>query len=352
MANQQKKVVVGLSGGVDSSVSALLLQKEGFEVIAAHMIVHPQGFETQKEAQAIAEILHIPFYSFDLTDAFEAQVSIYLKEEYLAGRTPNPCVVCNGKIKFGLFLQEIEKEIGHFDFFATGHYAKIKKLPNGCLTIAKGSDNEKDQAYFLSRLNQNQIAKILFPLHGLKKKEVRSIAEAHHLPCAASKESQDLCTGSYLQYIPKGSGEGIFIEESSGKKVGIHKGIENYTIGQRRGLNIGIGYPLYVSRIDPQSNIVYVDQEEKLLFKKMLISNINWISIKEPKPLWKGEIKIRYRDKGARATLIEIIKEKNQDWAIIEFETPARAITPGQLAVAYEDEALVFSGYIEKALKN
>lgn len=350
MRNQLKRVVVGLSGGVDSSVAAILLKEQGYEVLAAHMVVHPQGFESEQIAKEIACHLQIPFYSFDLIDSFEERVSLYLKNEYLLGKTPNPCVVCNKEIKFGIFLKRIEEKIGSFDFFATGHYALKEQLPNGRFTIFKGTDRQKDQAYFLARLTQPQIQKILFPLHGLQKSDVRAIAEKYQLPCAKSKESQDLCAGSYLQYIQQGSGEGPFIEKNTGKTVGIHKGIEHYTIGQRRGLNIGIGYPLFVTHIDQKKNIVYVDQEEALFAKQMVISHINWIGVFDPELPWKGEMKIRYRDSGTTASLLKVIKEADHYRGVIEFETPVRAITPGQLAVAYKQEGLAFSGFIEKTL--
>lgn len=342
--------MVGLSGGVDSSVAAILLKQQGYKVIGAHMIVHQLQQEATQKAKEITKSLQIPFYQFNLIEEFRNTVGCYIQSEYLNGRTPNPCAICNKEIKFGKFLQAIENEIGHFDFFATGHYAKKIVLPNGRLSVQKGEDKNKDQAYFLSRLSQTQLKKIIFPLYQLKKDEVRSIAAQHNLAVATSKESQDLCIGSYLDQIQGSSGEGDFIQESTARIVGRHKGIEHYTIGQKRGLYITVGYPLYVTKIDVKNNIVYVDKEDKLYSTEMKINNINWIGVENPPLPWNGEIKIRYRDEGTMATLCEFVVDdkSNNSSATVLFKSPTRAITPGQLAVAYDNEGnLAFSGFIE-----
>lgn len=342
--------VVGLSGGVDSSVTAILLKQKGYRVIGAHMIVHEKQTESTSRAKEVASDLQIPFYQFDLISQFKNQVGLYLQSEYLNGKTPNPCAICNQKIKFGKFLEAIEAQVGHFDFFATGHYAKKVVLPNGKISIQKGGDQNKDQAYFLSRLSQAQLQKIIFPLYELKKEEVRAIAASYNLKTATAKESQDLCSGNYLDQIKTSSGEGPFIQESNGKIVGTHKGVEHYTIGQKRGLYITVGYPLYVTKIDVKNNIVYVDTEDKLYSTKMTITDINWIGIDKPSAPWSGEIKIRYRDNGCEGTLTEFCTqpESGKLEATVVFKNPNRAITPGQLAVAYDNEGcLAFSGFIK-----
>lgn len=342
-----KKAVIGLSGGVDSAVAAILMKEAGWDVVGVNMRVHPSQESAIADAKAVAEHLSIPFYSIDLISDFKAHVASYLSSEYLLGRTPNPCVICNQRVKFGHFWEQIEALIGEFDCFATGHYANICQLENGRWTIEKGVDEEKDQAYFLSMLSQEQIQKAHFPLFGLQKYQVREIAATHGLFNSKKSESQDLCTGSYLEHIKKGSGEGDFIEQSTGKVVGRHLGIENYTVGQRRGLNIGIGYPLFVLRIDKLNNQVIVGNDDELLCDRMFISAINWVGVHRPQLPWAGGFKIRYRDSGAMARLIGVEERGDVTWGEIKFDAPVRAITPGQLAVAYDGNKVAFSGFIE-----
>ncbi len=355
MSQSKLRVVVGMSGGVDSAVCALLMKNEGYEVIGVNMIVHP-GNNESKTAKAVADQIGIPFHTINLVDEFKTNVSHYLRDEYLAGRTPNPCVVCNRRVKFGAFWDKIEATIGTFDFFATGHYANIGKTPSGRLTIIKGKDSEKDQAYFLSMLTQEQIAKVKFPLFGLQKADVRKIATEAGLENSQKKESQDLCTGDYLEHIPTGSGVGNFVHIQTGKVLCEHHGIEHYTVGQRRGLNIGgTPNPLYVIKIDRESNLVYVGEEESLLAYEMWISHINWVGEKEPALPWAGRFKIRYRDSGSEGQLVSLEERADRDgnkvhWGKVVFPEGVRAVTPGQLAVAYTGESwnsVAFAGFIE-----
>lgn len=334
------KTAVGLSGGVDSAVCAYLLQQQGDEVIGVTMKLIPGD---NPDARKVAEYLQIPFYEIDLTREYNENIIGYVRDDYQNGRTPNPCVRCNREVKFGLFWEKIKAEGIEFDRFATGHYAIIDYNEKNCRwQLKKGTYAEKDQAYFLAMLSQEQLSKTVFPLGAMTKQQVRETAVRAGLPVAEKKESQDLCVGDYKQFFP-GEDDGPFVELPSGKEVGRHRGIFRYTVGQRRGLNIGIGYPLFVLQIDPATNTVFVGKEEQLMRRTVVIRDVCYGTIGECLPGTEGIVKIRYRDEGRPSR----IREQHSDGTVVlEWDEPARAVTPGQLCVFYQGDYVGFAGFI------
>jgi tRNA-specific 2-thiouridylase len=344
MVFYKKKVLVGMSGGVDSSVAALLLKKSGFEVAGAYMkcwdYEAPEctGSEDERLARITASFIKIPFYVFDFQKDYKKKVFSYFLKEQKAGRTPNPDVMCNRFIKFGLFLKKAE-DLG-FDFIATGHYARIS---NG--KLLKGKDKNKDQSYFLAFIKPNSLKKVIFPLGNYTKIQVRKIAEKAKLPTAFKPDSQGICfigevkMENFLKkYLKQKIGP---IVDESGKVIGKHKGVWFYTIGQRRGIELSQG-PYYVLQKNFKKNILVVTKDEKKLFKKELIAKkINWLckDLNKSLPL-RVSVMIRYRQKPALATLFY-----NKTAKII-FDKPQRAITPGQIVAFYKRQRLLGGGII------
>lgn len=338
------KIAVGISGGVDSSVAAWLLKKEGHDVVGIWMNLFGND-SLAKDAERVANYLDIPFFKVDLQSEYNEIVVSYIKEEYSLGKTPNPCIMCNRGVKFGLFIDKALSIGIEFDYFATGHYSIIEynKITSRYL-LKKGIHEGKDQAYFLSMLNQKQLGRILFPLGGKMKSEVRKLAEEAGLFTTDKRESQDLCSGDYRDFIDKSRGPGNFIDDK-GSILGQHKGIENYTIGQRRGLGISSSIePYYVIEIKPENNEVLLGFNNDLLNKGMIVSNCNWISCSKPVFPIKINAKIRYRDNGAPA----VINEIKEDLLEVNFFQERRAVTPGQFAVFYDGDTVVGAGIIEK----
>jgi len=336
------RIAVGLSGGVDSSVAALLLKNAGHEVVGINMKLL-KDMETS-DAEKVAKHLEIPFQSIDMTDLYREKILRYIQEDYSSGRTPNPCVRCNRELKFGLFLDRAMEQVGRFDRFATGHYARIQELESGRLALYKGTYAEKDQAYFLSLLSQEQLKRILFPLGELSKPDVRKMASEAGLFTAEKGESQDLCIGEYRNFLGETSGRGNFVDKN-GKVLGQHKGIEHYTVGQRRGLNIAAGYPVYVISINSRENQVVVGPDEDLFSEEMTIAQVNWGSVESPELPWKGSVKVRYRDQGVDAWLEEALEGGRFR---IRFSEQRRAVTPGQLGVMYDAQgAVALAGIIQ-----
>jgi len=338
------KIAVGISGGVDSSVAAYLLKKEGHDVIGIWMNLF-NNISLSEDAEKVCKFLEIPFYKINLESEYKNIVINYIKSEYASGKTPNPCVMCNKGVKFGLFIEKALSLGIDFEKFATGHYSIIEyNKKTDRYILKKGSHKGKDQAYFLSMLSQKQLGNIIFPLGGKTKPEVRKIAKEAGLFTNSSKESQDLCSGDYREFIDKSKGPGNFIDENS-LILGKHKGIENYTIGQRRGLGISSSTePYYVIGIKPLSNEVVLGFNNDLLNKGMLVYKCNWISCSKPVFPMTVDAKIRYRDNGAPAILTE--SEGNR--VEVTFFDERRAVTPGQVAVFYEQDTVVGSGIIEK----
>lgn len=345
------KIAVALSGGVDSSVVAALLQKEGHEVIGITMKMgenkdpdlYCANNASINDAKKIAEHLNIPFYTVDVTKEFEKNVLNYIKSDYLNGRTPNPCVFCNRKVKFGAFISNALKLDLDFEYIATGHYAKVEYDNNlKRYLLKKANFLKKDQSYFLSMLTQEQLSRVIFPLGTVASKdEVRKIAKELKIPVFAKKDSQDFLSGGYLKIIEKEEQPGDILTVD-GEKLGTHNGIWHYTIGQRRGLGIAYHYPLYVINIIPENNSVIVGPKDKLLHNNFTVTNINWIVKSDNKPI-HAKTRIRYAHKEADS----IIYPENNNKAEVKFNAPQSAITAGQVAVFYSDDIVIGGGIIE-----
>ncbi len=337
-----KKVAVGLSGGVDSSVAAYILKESGYDVTAVWMDITGNP-EAGNDAEKVSDFLDIPFYRIDLKEEYNRSVITYVNSEYLSGRTPNPCVMCNRNIKFGVFLDKAMKSGVEFDYFATGHYALISKnSTTGRYSLKKGLSS-KDQVYFLSMLRQSQLERLIFPLGEMNKAQVREIAENIGLFTAMKKESQDLCTGDYRDFITSKPGTGNFVDKD-GNILGKHKGIEHYTIGQRRGLGISSSTePYYVTQIIPEENTVVLGFDGDLKSTEMTVNNTNWLPFTEPDLPMNVTCKIRYRDNGAPA----VIADRTSDGKYrVLFKEERRAITPGQIAVFYDSNEVIGAGII------
>lgn len=342
-----KKVFCAISGGIDSSVAAAILKKEGFDVIGVFLNFAnlPNFEEAEIRAKKVARTLGIPFYVFDLRKEFKKEVINYFLKSYKKGITPNPCVICNKKMKFGLFLKKALK-LGA-DFVATGHYARVKRENSGLVKLLRAKDKERDQSYFLWMLNQNQLKRILFPIGDLNRVEVEFLAKKFKLPVLRAKKSVEICfiqksVNDFLKkYLKEKPGK---IVDKKGKILGEHQGLWFYTIGQRKGILLS-GGPYYVLDKDLKRNILIVTKEEKDLLKKELIAkDVNWISAKEPKLPFKAKAKIRYRQNLAKVKIRKRLKDKTY---LIEFQSPQRAITPGQSVAIYKGNEVLGGGIID-----
>ena len=345
----QKKVIVGLSGGVDSSVAAYLLKQQGYKVIGLHM--RGENPETREEdenrVKELCSELKIECVVVDYKDHMQ-KVKDYFINEYLSGRTPNPCVVCNKEVKFKPFLDYVEKF--QADYFATGHYAVVEHTDNGHF-LKKAKDVNKDQSYFLCQLSNSQLSKVLFPLGNLTKSEVRKIAEENNLVTQATKESYDVCflgSQKFKDYMNKNHPEnsGNIVDVKTKKIVGTHTGISKYTIGQRRGLNIGgkNGFDLdrwFVTGKDLKTNTLFVScGETDVLFSSgCLVTNFNWLT-KKPDNQFNCFVKLRYRQ-ADQETKVSIIDEKT---ICLDFKEKQRAVTIGQFAVLYDESGVCLGG--------
>lgn len=358
-----KKVLVGMSGGIDSSVTAMLLKNQGFDVIGATLKIWEEGEYLDGEwherscckiglARFAAENLKIPYHIWDAYKEFKQSVVDDFCSEYLKGRTPNPCIRCNEMVKFSLLLEKAA-EIGA-DYVATGHYARIVYNPeDNKYHLKKGLDNEKDQSYFLYRLSQEMLSKIRFPLGELTKKEVAVMAESLDLPVDEIRESQEVCFVTQEGYqefisnrIPESVNPGNFVS-SSGKIIGKHKGIAFYTIGQRKGLGIAAGERLYIIQIDTLRNEIVLGTGDDLSATGLIAGNIHTISgepFTQPKKLYA---KIRYRN----IPMPVLVNPVGGQGIEVVFDTPQRAVTPGQSIVFYDEDEVIGGGIIEKSIK-
>lgn len=361
MPKNRLKVVVGLSGGVDSSVTAALLHEKGHEVIGItmeifdgsvaveesekHACYGPGEKEDLEAAASICKTLGIPFHVIDLKKEYKSHVIDYFRREYLAGRTPNPCIVCNHRLKFG-FLLERAKEMGlDFEMFATGHYAQIIKS-GGRFLLKKAKDRSKDQTYFLYALNQEQISRTLFPLGVYTKQQVRQIACSLGLEAAVRPESQDFIAGG--DYSPLFDNEEIKegdIVDEKGKILGRHQGIIHYTVGQRKGLGIASDRPLYVAKIDPGNNRLEVNDRDSLFSEGLIAKDLKLIAMETLDRPYEVKVKIRLNHKATDAMVFP--HENNK--AKVLFKGPQLSVAPGQSAVFYLDDTVLGGGTIEKA---
>jgi len=355
-----KRVVLAMSGGVDSSVAAVLLKAQGYDVLGIFMRTGASTEDTERraktccsvadalDAQNVADRLDIPFYALDFERDF-ARIQDYFSDEYLAGRTPNPCVVCNIWLKFGK-LWAHGKQVGA-DFVATGHYARVMRADDGTSRVARAIDRAKDQSYVLFGLRRELLPHVLFPAGGFTKSEIRAIARAHGLPVHDKPDSQEICfvpDDDYLAFVrdrrPDRETTGSIVDEE-GTVLGKHSGIEAFTIGQRRGLGIALGAPRYVVAIEPLTRTVTVGRKESLDKTGLIASRFNWQGDRPERPI-PCLAQIRARHRAVPATVTALAGER----ARVIFEKAQPAITPGQVVTVYQEDLVLGGGWIEGAI--
>jgi len=308
-----------------------------------HSCYGPGELEDIEDAKRVCEILGIPFYEIDLVDEYRRIVLEYFRSEYLRGRTPNPCIRCNQLIKFKALLEKVESIGIDFDYFATGHYARVEyDSEKDRFILKKGIDERRDQSYFLFGLTQKQLRRILFPLGNYRKEEVRRIAKEAGLDIYDKEESQDFYGGDYRELLNIVPSSGPILDRY-GRILGIHKGIWNYTIGQRKGLGIQSEKPLYVIDIDPERNAIIVGEERELYREEFYAEELNWVSIEKLEEPIEVKVKIRYKSDETDCTVIPV----SEDRVLVRFKKPQRAVTPGQASVFYDGDTVVGGGIIE-----
>lgn len=358
---KKEKVVVGMSGGVDSSAAAWLLKEQGYEVIGVTMQIWQEeeeqlqqeqggccGLSAVEDARRVAAMLEIPYYVMNFKSEFKKHVMDYFTAEYLRGRTPNPCIACNRYVKWESLLKR-SMDIGA-DYIATGHYARIRRCSDGRYTLQKSAAKAKDQTYALYNLTQYQLAHTLMPVGDYTKEEIRTMAEKIGLRTANKPDSQEIC------FVPDGDYAGFIEREQKGKTpppgnfvtrdgeiLGQHKGITHYTIGQRKGLGIAMGYPVFVTEIRPETNEVVLGTNEEVFGELLYCNQLNFMSVPDLNGELEVTAKIRYNHKGAACRVEKI----GEDRAVCRFLEPVRAITPGQAVVFYDGEIVVGGGTIE-----
>lgn len=357
---EKETVLIGLSGGVDSAAAAVLLKEQGYRVIGATMLIWDPSLpvpagpyaknaclspekEDLSEIRAIAKRLDIAFFAIDCRERYRKVVLENFRQEYACGHTPNPCVICNSRIKFGVLPQEARRQGIAFDKFATGHYARVSfDGKSGKYQLKKGADPARDQSYFLHRLSQEQLAGILFPLGEMTKPQIRALARQAGLAVADKEDSQDFYCGDYNELLNFPNRPGDIVTQD-GTPVARHNGIWGYTIGKRKGLGIsGFKTPMYVVRIDAQKNQVVIGPKEALYSSSLQAEDVSWVSGLPPAPVFDCQIKIRNLHVPARARVT--VREDGKLAAV--FTEPQLSVTAGQSAVLYDGDNVLGGGVI------
>jgi len=362
--NQNSRVIVAMSGGVDSSVAAALLKEQGYDVIGISLKLWDYDESERKlsgktccslddiaDAKDVCDTLGIPFYAFNHKPEFQKNVIDRFVDDYRHGRTPNPCVLCNQYIKFDVLLNEAEK-LGA-QYLATGHYAQVASGEDGIYRLKKGKDSSKDQSYVLFHLTQDELKRVLFPIGAYTKSEIRDLAKKHGLITQNKKESMDICfipNNDHAAFIKKNYPQlkrlpGNFVDWA-GNILGQHQGIDAYTIGQRKGLGIGFGEKMYVAQIRSDSNEVVLAPESDLYFKGVIGERFHFIT--QPKTNQLG-VKLRYQKNEIPSEIIEYNKDSGR--IELKFSEMARAVTPGQAMVLYQGDEVVGGGWISQSIK-
>jgi tRNA-specific 2-thiouridylase len=349
------RVLAAMSGGVDSSVAALLLKRDGWDVVGVTMDLFggPDGtqgkccsFDDRQDARRVCDALGIPFYVLNMKDAFREMVVDPFIREYAAGRTPNPCALCNERLKFGALMRKAD-ELGA-GMIATGHYAVIRRDPGGCRLLASPF-RKKDQSYFLFSLDAPRLSRILFPVGELSKTRVRELAAEAGLPVSQKLESQDICfvpEGSYADFLVAHGIDpqaGDFVDSRSGQAIGRHKGLIHYTVGQRKGLGVSAEEPLFVVRIDAEANRIALGRKSDTFSRSAIVESATFVSGSPPPGEFRATARIRYRHPGAAST---VTADPAGGRLAVRFDEPQRSVAPGQALVLYDGDEVIGGGWI------